>query len=88
MFWNPEYWELTEQAIPFFELLEKEGIFHTTPESAANKMTEIWDDVDGWWYSNKIQNARKVFVNHYAHLPKEPLNLLQDFFEHSNESEI
>ena len=88
MFWNPEYWELTEQAIPFFELLEKEGIFHTTPESAANKMTEIWDDIDGWWHSNKIQNARKVFVNHYAHLPKEPLNLLQDFFEHSNESEI
>ena len=88
MFWNPKHWELNKQAKPYFELLEKEGIFHTTPESAANKMIEIWDDVDGWWHSDKIQKARKVFINQYAYLPEEPLSLLQDLFEHSNESGV
>jgi putative transferase (TIGR04331 family) len=88
MFWNPGHWELNEQAKPYFELLEKEGIFHTTPQSAANKMIEIWDDVDSWWYSNEIQRARKVFINQYAFVPEEPLNLLQDLFEHINESEV
>ena len=83
MFWNPEHWELNEQAKPYFELLEKEGIFHTTPQSAAKKMIEIWDDVDGWWHSNEVQKARKVFIDQYARLPEEPLNLLQDIFEHN-----
>jgi putative transferase (TIGR04331 family) len=80
MFWNPEHWELNEQAKPYFELLEKEGIFHTTPQSAAKKMIEVWDDVDGWWHSNKIQKARKIFIDQYSRLPEEPLNLLQDVF--------
>ena len=83
MFWNPEHWELNEQAKPYFKLLEKEGIFHTTPQSAAKKMIEIWDDVDGWWHSNEVQKARKVFIDQYARLPEEPLNLLQDIFEHN-----
>ena len=83
--WNPEHWELNEQAKPYFKLLEKVGIFHTTPQSAAKKMIEIWDDVDGWWHSNKIQKARKVFIDQYAGLPEDPLNLLQDIFEHNIE---
>jgi putative transferase (TIGR04331 family) len=85
MFWNPEHWELKEQAKPYFELLEKIGIFHTTPQSAAKKMIEIWDDVDDWWYSSETQKARKVFIDQYARLPEEPLNLLQDIFEHNIE---
>jgi putative transferase (TIGR04331 family) len=83
MFWNSEHWELNEQAKPYFKLLEKEGIFHTTPQSAAKKMIEIWDDVDGWWHSSEIQKARKVFIGQYARLPEEPLKLLQDIFKHN-----
>ena len=82
VFWNPEHWELNEQAKPYFELLEKAGIFHTTPQSAAKKMIEIWDDVDSWWYSNETQKARKVFIEQYARLPEDPLNLLQDMLNY------
>jgi putative transferase (TIGR04331 family) len=88
MFWNPKHWELNEQAKPYFEMLVKEGIFHTTPKSAANKMIEIWDDVDGWWYSDNIQKARKVFIKQYAYLPEDPLSSLQNLFLHNNESEF
>jgi putative transferase (TIGR04331 family) len=82
VFWNPEHWELNEQVKPYFELLEKAGILHTTPQSAAKKMIEIWDDVDSWWYSNETQKARKVFIEQYARLPEDPLNLLQDMLNY------
>lgn len=81
MFWNPKYWELKEKAKPYFDLLENVGIFHSTPISAAQKMIEIWDDVDGWWFSSDIQEARKIFINEFANLPEEPLNLLEDLFQ-------
>ncbi len=83
MFWNPKHWELNEQAKPYFELLEKAGIFHTTPKSAAQKMIEVWEDVDGWWHSNETQKARKIFIDQYSQLPENPLNLLQDVFTYN-----
>jgi len=86
MFWNSKHWELNEQAKPYFQMLEKEGIFHTSPESAANKMIEIWDDVDGWWHSDNIQKARRVFTKEYAYLPEDPISSLKNLFLNNNKS--
>lgn len=66
MFWNPERWEVKDEALPFFENLKRVGVFHETPESAAQKMTEIWDDVSGWWHSNEVQRVVKAFLDQYA----------------------
>jgi len=66
MFWNPEHWELNEEAVPYFNLLESVGIFHRSPEGAAQMMCKVWDDIDGWWKSEKVQNARIAFCNQYA----------------------
>ena len=74
IFWNPGHWELREEVQPYFELLKAAGIFHETPESAARKMTEVWDDVDGWWYDLKTQKAREVFCERFAHIPAKPLD--------------
>ena len=54
MFWNPAHWELRADAIPYLELLKSVGIFHETPESAAQKMTAVWDDVASWWGSEAV----------------------------------
>ena len=48
MFWNPKHWELRDDAVPYFKRLKDVGIFHETPESAAAKVVEVWDDVAGW----------------------------------------
>lgn len=74
IFWNPGHWELREEVQPYFELLKAAGIFHETPESAARKMAEVWDDVDGWWYDLKTQKAREVFCERFAHIPAKPLD--------------
>jgi putative transferase (TIGR04331 family) len=65
-YWNTEYWELREDAIPYYDVLIDAGILHNSPLSASNKVNEIWDDVDSWWYSNTVQHARKVFCSYFA----------------------
>ncbi len=66
IFWNPEHWELNKDAEPYFKLLESVGIFHSTPESAARQTEKIWSNVDSWWHSNEVQEARKKFCYKYA----------------------
>jgi len=78
MFWNPKHWELRDSAIPFFEELKAVGIFHETPESAAQQMAKVWDDVDAWWRSESLQVVRQQFCYHYSRLTEDPLaNLAQ-----------
>lgn len=76
MFWNPEYWELREEAKPYFQGLLKIGILHYTPESAAKKVVEVWDNVEGWWAQEDLQKVRMDFCNQYSRVEKRPLTLL------------
>ena len=73
IFWNPIHWELREDAIPYFKLLKSVKIFHETPESAAQQMIKIWDDVLGWWNSEKVQNNRKSFCWSYSRVLENPV---------------
>jgi putative transferase (TIGR04331 family) len=61
MFWNPELFELRDAAVPSFSYLERAGILHYSPVSAANKVTEVWDDPDGWWASTQVVSALNLF---------------------------
>jgi len=66
IFWKPEHWELNDNASKYFDILESVGIFHKTPESAAQKLTEVWDNIELWWEKNETQIARKSFVRQYS----------------------
>jgi len=73
-FWDIEKeWEIRESAMPYFDQLKDVGVFHNTPKSIANKVNEIWDDVDGWWYQEHIQKARRIFCEHYVHMDNNPI---------------
>ena len=79
------HWELNEETKPYFEMLKSVSIFHETPESAAQQMIKVWDDVDGWWHSKQVQDTRKIFCYQYSRLPGKPIgqlkNVLQDVAE-------
>ena len=77
MFWNPKHWELRSEAEPYFEKLREVGIFHSCPENAANKVSEIWDKVDEWWNEEGLQEVRKNFCDRYARLPSKPIKELK-----------
>jgi putative transferase (TIGR04331 family) len=75
IFWNPEYWELSENAEPFFEKLRSASIFFDSPESAAEHLNLVWHDVSKWWNSPIVKEAVKQFIDEFAQVGKEPLNV-------------
>lgn len=76
-FWQDGLDHLVEEAIPYYELLIKAGIVHLTPESAALKVNQVWDDVEKWWKSREVQNAREIFCHQYARTSKRPIRDLK-----------
>ena len=65
-YWNPEFFSIAPQAAPFFDSLADCGIFHDQPDSAAEHINAIWDDVAGWWESVPVQKARNEWKNQFA----------------------
>lgn len=77
MYWNPKQWELRDSAAPFFKDLERVGIFHETPESAARHVASIWDDVDAWWSSPEVRDVRERFKGRFCRRPVELLGRVE-----------
>ena len=77
-FWNPEYWELRENSISDYNELIEVGIFHTSPQSAAEFLNKIYSNIEGWWFSEKVQSARIKFCEKYS---KKNENLSHDIMK-------
>jgi putative transferase (TIGR04331 family) len=65
-FWKPDQTELRPTAQKYHDLMHEVGVFHKSPESAAEKVNQIYQDPLGWWLSPEIQKARKIFCLQYA----------------------
>jgi len=74
--WDSSFVQIRQEAEPVFQLMERAGIFHSTPESAAAFINQIWDDVDGWWNSPQVVDARSEFCNQYARTVPHPVRFL------------
>jgi len=66
IFWDPKYWELSDIAEAHYKKLEDVGIFHRSPESAAQMVEKVWKDIDIWWFSPKVQKAKDNFIEIYS----------------------
>ncbi len=77
IYWNPMHWELRESAAPYFDDLKPVGIFHETPQSAAQHVSVIWDNVDAWWADLALQEVLERFKAHYCHLPHDLLGRVE-----------
>ncbi len=67
LFWNPCYWELREEAKPFFNELAKAKMWYKDPKSAADFLNKISANPLEWWNDASTQSARNTFVNRFAH---------------------
>ena len=70
IYWDDYYWELSEESKIFFDELESVGIFHRTPQSAAEHVIKIWDHIDDWWYDKKLQDVRVRYCRAFAYRTK------------------
>jgi putative transferase (TIGR04331 family) len=55
-------------------------VLHTSPESAAEKVLEIYENPRRWWQSNDVQEVRNAFVHQYARLDDDWLSHWEDEF--------
>ena len=76
-FWQNNLEHLREGVLEDYQLLVDAGIIHLSPESAANKVNEIWNDVNGWWLNDSVQNARRQYCEKYARTSEQPIRDLK-----------
>ena len=81
-YWNPLYWELNKNSKIAYDELSKVGIFHTNPISAAEFYNNIKNDINSWWYSQKVQLARQSFCEKYSiknkNISHEIMNIIKN----------
>jgi putative transferase (TIGR04331 family) len=70
LFWDNEQAPMREEAKLYFQLLTDVGILHYNPESAAQKVNKIWDDIHGWWQQPEVQKAKDEFCWQFARTSK------------------
>ena len=70
LFWDVALFESNDKFAMALGELERVGIFHHTPKSAAEHINRIWDNVNQWWFSSDVQNAINIFIDQFARPPK------------------
>lgn len=77
-FWQNGLSHLSDEAKLDYQELVDVGIVHFSPMDAANKVNEIWGDIDGWWQSEIIQNAKDKFKKKYANVNQNIVKRLKE----------
>ncbi len=67
IFWNQNYWEVNNNSLKDLENLKEVGIFHDNPINASNHLNYIFDQIDDWWFTDKVQKQRIEFCDKYAY---------------------
>lgn len=79
-FWQNGLDHLRDSAKPYYQSLVDIGIIHFSAQSAADKVNEIWDNVEYWWAGSEIQDARKKFCDRYSKSSQNPVSDLKLIF--------
>jgi len=81
IFWNPNHWELNNKAEKYYNCLKEVGIFHHSPDSAADFVNKNWDRLDSWWNDENTQSSIKYFCEYFAKKTKSPMRVWSDKFK-------
>ena len=79
--WTSNWVEIRDEAKPIFVKLAEVGIFHENPASLAKHISEIWDNVDVWWESRDVVEARELFCSHFARSVPHPQKFLLEIIK-------
>lgn len=66
IYWDKNIWETKKESLKYLEMLEEAGILHYSYKSAAEKLNEIWDDIEIWWNDPKLQILKDKFCDRYS----------------------
>lgn len=66
IFFNKKFERLSKLVLKDFLKLQENNILFDDPLSLAKHLNFIWDNVDEWWYSKKIQKVVDQFCFNYS----------------------
>ena len=66
IFWDSKYSEIRDDSKIYVQLLLDAEILFYCPKEAAKKVNSISENIDAWWFSEKVQSARTKFCDRYA----------------------
>ena len=76
-FWQNNLSDLADDVIEDFRQLERVGLIHFTPKSAAKHVNKHWDDVPSWWNDPEVKCVRQDFAGNYARYSSQPVRDLK-----------
>ncbi len=82
-FWQNDFDHLRDNVKPHYQMLVDVGIVHLSAKSVADKVNEIWDDVDGWWQQSHVQDAIKKFCEKFAKNCSSPSKKMASLLKNS-----
>lgn len=69
IYWDTKQIKLNATFQKHIDDLEAVGIFHSSPESAAKKLNQIYSNPVLWWNTKEVQNVRMSFCKKYTRMP-------------------
>ena len=66
IFFNKKFDTLNQNVKKDFMVLKKNKIYFDDPIKLSNHLNKIWDNVETWWNSKKIQNVVEKFCINYS----------------------
>ena len=79
VFFDPNKYEIREEAIAAMNSLRAVKILHDTPESAAQFLNSLDSDISAWWNSKEVQETRQQFCLAYANTSENWMDVWTDF---------
>ena len=61
-----------------FAVCAEVGILHSSPESLARQIGEVWEDIDSWWNRKDVKFARDLYCSNFAQEMPSPIQFLRN----------
>ena len=88
VFFDKSKHRFRENVTEVINKLIKVGIMHTTPESAAEHLNNVYDDLDNWWESKDLKEVKTKFIKRFANFSNDWPLYWQKAFLHNSELTI
>jgi putative transferase (TIGR04331 family) len=75
LFWDSNLQEIRDDAVKYYDELQRVGILHHDPVLLAKKITEISNDIEGWWRKKEVVEAVELFCNYFI---KQSSNIISE----------
>jgi putative transferase (TIGR04331 family) len=79
VFFRPKHFEMNSEGVDVYHELSQVGVFHDTPESAAQHINKIWDHVSEWWNSEAVREAVGHHNSQFSRISKHPTKEILSF---------